>query len=460
VLQSADGTIQVYELGSWPAPFGIVLVLDRLSALMVLLTSIVGFLSLLHSLQRWDRRGKNFHALFQFQLMGINGAFLTGDLFNLFVFFEILLIASFGLLLHGGGTGRIRSGVHYVVFNLAGSAFFLIAIGILYGTLGTLNMADLAVKVETAGSGDQALIGAGAFLLLLVFSVKAALLPLYFWLPGAYSSAVAPVAALFSIMTKVGVYAILRIFTLVFHPQLERIGEPIGQILILVALLTLLAGSLGVLASRDLGRLVAYLVIVSVGTLLVSAGLFTEESLAAAVYYLIHSTIVIAALFLLLEGIATRRGNVGLRLEPTARMIHSSLFGTLFFTAAIAVAGMPPLSGFLGKLFILKSAVETPFTIWVFSGVLTSGLLVLIALVRAGSLLFWKTSADRRPAGKPVHAGMLVPVIMLLLLIAGLTAASGPVFNFATQAAAQLLQPAPYIETVLDSRINDENSNP
>ncbi|MDM7256140.1 MAG: proton-conducting transporter membrane subunit, partial [Paracoccus sp. (in: a-proteobacteria)] len=205
---ASDGTITVYRLGNWPAPFGIVLVLDRLAALMVLLTAALALVVQLYAIgSGWDRKGWHFHALWQFQLMGICGAFLTGDAFNLFVFFEILLIASYGLMIHGGGEMRLRAGVQYVVYNLAGSTLFLGALGVLYAVTGTLNMVDMAARVAMMPAEDTALLRAGAILLMLVFAVKAALVPLHFWLPSTYANAPGPVAALFAIMTKVGAYA-------------------------------------------------------------------------------------------------------------------------------------------------------------------------------------------------------------------------------------------------------------
>ena len=214
VVQAERGVIEVYLVGDWPARLGIALVADRLSALMVLASTLLGAASLLHASSGWDRRALHFHALFQFQLAGLNGAFLTGDLFNLFVFFEVMLIASYGLLLSGGHGPRMRAGLHYVVFNIAASTLFLIALGLLYGLLGTLNMAEMSLRIATADAGDVALIRAASGLLLVVFCAKAALLPLYLWLPSAYARAPAAVVALFAIMTKLGVYAVLRGYTL------------------------------------------------------------------------------------------------------------------------------------------------------------------------------------------------------------------------------------------------------
>ena len=215
-LLAADGVPRAYALGNWPAPFGIILVLDRLSALMLLLTAVLATAVVVYAASGWDRRGRHFHALFQFQLMGVNGAFLTGDVFNLFVFFEVLLIASYGLMLHGAGARRITEGLKYVAINLAGSTLFLFAVGLIYALTGTLNMADLAVRVPLVPEADQALLRVGAALLLVVFAIKGALVPLHLWLPGTYGAAAPPVAALFAIMTKVGAYAILRVYLLIF----------------------------------------------------------------------------------------------------------------------------------------------------------------------------------------------------------------------------------------------------
>ncbi|HSO10440.1 MAG TPA: proton-conducting transporter membrane subunit, partial [Desulfoprunum sp.] len=215
LLRADSGEIVVYQLGNWPAPFGISLVLDRLSAMLLVLTAVLALPALVAATAGDDRRGENFHVLFPLQLFGINGAFLTGDLFNLFVFFEVMLIASYGLALHGGGRDRVRAGLHYVVLNLIGSSLFLVAIGTLYGIAGTLNMADLAIYTASAAAEQTPLLRAAALLLLTVFALKAAVLPLHLWLPALYSAGIAPVAALFAIMTKVGVYAILRTFTLI-----------------------------------------------------------------------------------------------------------------------------------------------------------------------------------------------------------------------------------------------------
>ncbi|MEH6775805.1 MAG: monovalent cation/H+ antiporter subunit D, partial [Cereibacter changlensis] len=290
---------EVYFLGNWPAPFGIVLVLDRLAAIMLTLTAFLALMVQLYAIGTgWDARGKHFHALFQFQLMGLCGAFLTGDAFNLFVFFEVLLIASYGLMIHGGGRDRLRAGVQYVAYNLLGSTLFLFGLATLYSVTGTLNMADLAVKVASLPEGDAALIRVAGVLLLLVFAIKGALVPLHFWLPATYANAPGPVAALFAVMTKVGAYATLRLYTLVFPPDTPATGALFGDLLLPAALVTLAVGALGVLGAVTLPRLVAFAAIASMGTLFIALSGFTAESTAATLYYLIHSTLATGALFL------------------------------------------------------------------------------------------------------------------------------------------------------------------
>jgi len=287
---TADGTHLVYLLGNWVAPYGIVLVADRLAAWMLLTTALLAVFALAYAVRGIDTQGRHFHVLFQLQLFGLNGAFLTGDLFNLFVFFEILLIASYALLLHGGGAERVRAGIHYVVLNLLGSALFLLAVGVMYGITGTLNMADMAVKVAAASPDDAALLGAAGLLLLLVFGLKAAFLPMYFWLPRAYASASAPVAALFAIMTKVGLYSIMRVYILIYGEQAGSIANLASDWLWPLALLTILCGVIGALAAVTLQSLLAYLVVASVGSLLAGIAVGTPQALSAALYYLIHST--------------------------------------------------------------------------------------------------------------------------------------------------------------------------
>ncbi|WP_207885159.1 monovalent cation/H+ antiporter subunit D [Pseudomonas sp. 30_B] len=449
LLQQADsGVVQFYALGNWQPPFGIILVLDRLSALLIAATALLASLSLIYAVRGDDRRGKRFHALFQFQLLGLNGAFLTGDLFNLFVFFEILLIASYALLLHGGGAGRVRAGVHYVVLNLVGSAFFLIAVGTLYGITGTLNMAHMAERVAQLSTEQAPLVRAAALLLLVVFGLKAALLPLYFWLPRAYAEASAPVAALFSIMTKVGIYSILRVYTLIFGAEAGELANLAQAWLWPLALAGIVAGALGALAATTLQGLLSYLVVVSAGTLLAAVALGTPEALSAALYYLLHSIWVAGGLFLLADLIARQRGDKGGRLVQGPALLQPHLLGGAFFFGAIAVAGLPPLSGFLGKLMLLRSVSGGSEAIALWSVVLVSGLVTIVALSRAGSTLFWRTghtvlgSAEREPVKLLATFGLLASAPLMVV-------AARPLLTYAQATAVQLLDAGLYRQAIL-----------
>jgi multicomponent K+:H+ antiporter subunit D len=447
----SDGEILVYALGHWPAPFGIVLVADRLAAWMLVITALLALFALLYAIRGDDAAGRHFHVLFQFQLFGLNGAFLTGDLFNLFVFFEILLIASYGLLLHGGGWRRTRAGLHFVVVNLAGSTLFLFAVGTLYGVLGTLNMADLAVKVAAAPPENVPLIRVAGLLLFGVFALKAALLPFYLWLPAAYAHTSAPVAALFAIMTKVGAYSILRVHTLIFGADAGPAARLIEPWLLPLALATLSVGMLGAVASTHLRQQAAYLVVASVGSLLTAFGLDSSAGIAAGLYYLPHTTFAAAALFLLADAIARRRGETGDRLDPGPAIASPLLFGGLFFMTAVAVAGLPPLSGFLGKFLTLRAALDHPLLPWIMGAVLAAGLLGMIALARTGSLLFYRALPETGiPEALPALARETVPIIGLLLLGLGLTLGAGPLSDQAHAIADQVLQPHTYIQAVLN----------
>ena len=442
-MAAQDG-VQQYALGNWAAPFGIVLLLDRLSALMLLLTSLLAVFALLYAVRGDDERGRSFHALFQFQLLGINGAFLTGDLFNLFVFFEILLIASYALLLHGSGAERVRAGLHYVVLNLLGSALFLIAVGTLYGITGTLNMADLALKVSAATPDQAPILGAAGLLLLLVFGLKAAILPLYFWLPSAYAAATAPVAALFAIMTKVGLYSILRVYTLVFGAEAGSLANLAQDWLWPLALLTLAAGVFGALAANSLQRLIAYLVVFSVGTLLAGLAIGTQAALQAMLFYWLHTTWVSAAMFLLADLVARQRGEKAGFLVQGPALEHPHLLGGLFFLGAIAITGLPPLSGFLGKLLLLRAAGEGQHALWLWPLLLIGSLAVLVALSRAGSTLFWRVGLDQLDSSE-LDRGRLLACIGLLLLSPVLTLLAAPVLDYLGATALQLQDLGPYM---------------
>ncbi len=446
----ADGSHLVYALGNWVAPFGIVLVVDRLAAWMLLTTALVAVLALLAAIRGCDARGRHFHVLFQLQLFGLNGAFLTGDLFNLFVFFEILLLASYGLLLHGGGRLRVKAGLHYVVINLVGSILFLFAVGTLYGVVGTLNMADLASKLAATPVENLPLVQSAGLLLFGVFALKAALLPLYLWLPAAYAHTSAPVAALFAIMTKVGAYSILRVGSLLFGDAAGPLAHLLDPWLAPLALATIVLGTFGVVASTGLRQQAAYLVVASVGSLLLAFGLGSRETIAAGLYYLPHTVFATAALFLLADSISRARGEFADRFESGPAMPGARVLGGLFFVTAMAIAGLPPLSGFLGKFMLLQAALATPLLAWVWSVLLVTGLVGMVALARSGSLLFYRThSADDPASLTPPTSAALAPVAGLLLLGIGLVIWAGPLSAYASDTAAQLLAPRHYIAAVL-----------
>ncbi|MFV0301908.1 MAG: monovalent cation/H+ antiporter subunit D [Paracoccus sp. (in: a-proteobacteria)] len=474
---AAGGEVQVYRLGNWAAPFGIVLMLDRLSAMMLLLTGFLATVVQLYAFgSGWDRKGWHFHALWMFQLMGLNGAFLTGDAFNLFVFFEVLLIASYGLMIHGGGPMRLRAGVQYISYNLAGSTLFLAALGAIYASTGTLNMADLAQRVADLPPDDTGLLRVGAVLLMLVFAVKAALVPLHFWLPSTYANAPGPSAALFAIMTKVGIYGIIRFFTLIF-PNDSVVEHLATNLLLPAALATLILGQLGVYGTRSLTRLASYAAIGSIGTLTIAIARFDETGLTAGMYYLIHSTLAAGALFLVVDMIAARRGgDVWIRLRPT--FPNTGLLSALFFAIAIAVVGLPPLSGFIGKLLVMQATAGDPWMPWIWATILITSLIALVAFGRAGSTLFWKsheldpepgndTDEDPRPDPGPIpykldsdepiqdaadSASPALAFASIGLLLAGLvalTVLAGPVTGYLGRTAAQLHDPEAYLQPVL-----------
>ena len=452
---TSDGTILLYQLGDWAAPFGIVLVGDRLSTLMVVLTAVLALFVLIYAIAtEWDNRGANFHALFQFQLMGIMGAFLTGDLFNLFVFFEVLLIASYGLMIHSGGNDRMRAGVQYVLFNLLGSTLFLFALGSIYAETGTLNMADLAYRATLIADDATVGIRVAAVLLLMVFAIKAALVPLHFWLPSSYAEAPGPVAALFAIMTKVGAYAIIRAYTMIFPPDLTATSGSFDVWLQPAALASLALGMIGVLAAKKLDRLVAFAVIGSMGMVMVAISMFTPQSIAAALYYIVHSTLAGAALFLIVDLIKPSRRSLALVAMPP--VASAALTAGVFFAAAIAMAGLPPLSGFIGKLLILDAAFASDNQGLIWAVVLISSLVAVVGFGRAGSIVFWKAKsievADGAGLAKPPpHVMAYVAVGGLITMLVALTALGGVVHNYTIATAEQLFDPSPYIAVVTET---------
>ncbi|MFO6446386.1 monovalent cation/H+ antiporter subunit D [Erythrobacter sp. NE805] len=446
---ASGGPIRSYALGEWPAPFGIVVVADRLAALMLVLTAVLSLVALTHAVVTGaDRKGWHFHPLFHFQLMGLNGAFLTGDLFNLFVFFEVLLIASYGLMLHGQGPARLKAGVQYVVVNLVGSALFLIALGMLYALTGTLNMADMGARVAAVPAADQGLLRIAGLLLASVFALKAALAPLHLWLARTYAAATPAVAALFAILTKVGVYALIRVVPQVFGEAAGAAAWVPDPWLLPAALASACVGFAGVFVARDLSEQAAYAVIGSTGTLLIAVAGWSAASLGAALYYLVHSTLAGAALFLVADVAARRRGSWGDAAHPGPDFAGRGVAALMFMAAAIAATGLPPLSGFIGKLLILKAVAELPDWGWAWSVILGTTFLGVVGFARTGSAVFWKSVEGEAPPAPPSRRDLLAPALALALL-AALSAGAGPASAYAGAAAAQVLDPAASARAVL-----------
>jgi len=455
LAQAGDGTIRTYALGNWPAPFGIVLVVDRLSAIMLTLAATVSLIALVHAvLTGADRKGWHFHPLFQFQLLGLNGAFLTGDLFNLFVFFEVLLIASYGLMLHGQGPARLKAGVQYVVVNIVGSSLFLIALGLLYALTGTLNMADMGLRVAALGPDDQGLLRVAALLLVSVFALKAAIAPLHLWLPRTYAVTTPAVAALFAIMTKVGVYSIIRVVPQIFGDGAGAAAWAPAPYLLPAAAITAIVGFAGVFVARSLSEQAAYAVIGSTGTLLIAVAGWQADTLTAAIYYLVHSTLAGAALFLVADVVARRRASFADTASAGPVFCQQQTVGLMFMAAAIAATGLPPLSGFIGKLLILESIVDTPgwqsVWGWAWGVILATTLIGVIGFARTGSAIFWKDIPPTDGAEPAVvsSADMVAPIITLALLAAwSIGAGAGTAYGAA--AADQILDSASAVRAVL-----------
>ena len=484
------GSIGVYLPGNWQAPFGIVLVVDRLSALMLVLTGIIGVSALLFAMARWDGAGSSFHALFQIQMMGLYGAFLTADLFNLFVFFEVLLAASYGLMLHGSGRARVSSGLHYISINLLASSLFLIGAALIYGVTGTLNMADLALKIPLVPEADRGLLHAGAGILAVAFLAKAGMWPLNFWLVPAYSSASAPVAAMFAIMTKVGVYTLLRLWTLLFSGQAGASAYFGGDWLIYGGMATIVCAAVAILAAQRLERMASLSILVSAGILLSAIGFAQPNLIGAALFYLVSSTLALSALFLLAELIERSRSANEIPLEDENEMLPRPLeslhpakginlddeqkavvgqvipwtmafLGLSFIACALLIIGMPPLSGFIGKLGLmhallnplgLGNGADEPVSnaAWgLLALLIVSGLASLIAFSRLGIQRFWTPEERPSPLLRRLEC---VPIFALLGLSILLTFKAEPLLRY-TQAAAQALNnPQQYVMAVLGTR--------
>ena len=477
---AAGRNVAVYQLGNWPATFGIVLVVDRLSAMLLVLTSLLGLAALVFSLARWQRMGPHFHALFQFQLMGLNGAFLTGDLFNLFVFFEVLLAASYGLALHGTGVARVKAGLHYIAINLAASLLFLVGVSMIYGVAGTLNMAELAARIPQIPEESRPLLHAGSAILGMAFLIKAGMWPLGFWLGPAYAAASPPAAAIFSMMSKVGVYAVMRLFLLLFSPDAGPSTDFGGDWLVVGGILTIGFGAVSVLATQDLSRLAGASVLISSGTLLAAVGANQVAVTSGGLLYLASSALAIGALFLLIELLergrevgadvlavtleafgdgdddeAVAEDGAGVPIPATM-----AILGASFLCCALLLAGLPPLSGFMAKFAMLHGilnpdglgrspAAVSPEGWALLAALILSGLATVLAMTRAGIRSLWAEAGRRVPRVRVIE---IAPVLLLLACCFGMTAAGGPVLRYMQDAATSLHAPRDYVRDVTERR--------
>ncbi|RVO33237.1 monovalent cation/H+ antiporter subunit D [Sinorhizobium meliloti] len=466
----------VYQLGNWPAPFGIVLVLDRLSALMLCLTSGLALAAQAYSMARWHTAGHHFHSLFQLLVAGLNGAFLTGDLFNLFVFFEMMLAASYGLLLHGSGPLRVKAGLHYIAVNLAASALFLIGVSLIYGAAGTLNMADLATKLAALEPRSRTLVEMGSAILGVAFLVKEGMWPLSFWLPTAYAAATPPVAGVFAVLTKVGIYVIIRLHLLVFGTAAGASSGFGQEWLVTGGMLTIAFGGIGVLASQAMGRLAGYSVLVSSGTLLAAVGLGHDGMLAGALFYLVSSTLTIGAFFLLIELVERGRDAGADVLAVTMEAygdfdedeeeeeVGAAIPGTMavlglcFCLCALLLAGLPPLSGFIAKFALISGLFDMPAAElatamsaadWTYVTLLIlSGLAAMIAMNRIGIRTFWASIEGTIPRVVVIE---ITPVVVLLGACIFLSLQAGPAMRYMQATADDLLAPLTHSERVLSA---------
>lgn len=444
VIVYQDGTI-VLEAGNWAAPFGIVLVADMFATLMVLLTSLLSTACLFFAFKTISPQREKFYfyPFYFFLLIGVNGAFLTGDIFNLFVFFEVMLLASYALIVNGGTKYQLRESFKYVIINVFASALFVVAIAWLYSVTGTLNMAHISERV--AELEQTGVVNVIAIMLFIVFASKGALFPLYFWLPKSYYGPPAAIAALFGgLLTKVGIYAIIRVFTLIFYHEQSYTHK---TVIVTIAGFTMLFGVLGAVSQFDFKRILSYHIISQVGYMVMGLGIFTPLAVAGAIYYIVHHMIVKTALFLFAGAAEYVIGTTDLKKMGGLLKTHP-LLSWLFFISAISLAGIPPFSGFFSKFPIILAGFEEGQ--YVISGVaLLVGLLTLFSMMKIFSYAFWgkpkhTDEQAKRPIGK-----VLLPIVPLVALTIILGIAAEPIFQYSLQIAEQIMDPSIYIESVL-----------
>lgn len=438
-----DG-IQTLTLGSWPAPFGITMVSDMFSALLVTSTLVITLIVSIYSFSSIGEERERFfyYPAILFMITGVNGAFTTGDIFNMFVFFEVLLIASYMLIVLGGEKRQLRESIKYILVNVISSAFFVITVAYLYSVVGTLNMADIGQKI--ADIGQPGIISVIGILMLLVFGIKAGIFPLYFWMPGSYAAPPVPILALFgALLTKVGVYAITRTYTLFFVHDLAFTHT----ILMVLALLTIVAGCIGALAYFDLKQIIIYNILIAIGVILFGVAQMNEAGMQGAVFYLIHDMLIKGALFLIIGIMIFVTGTSNLREMGGLIKTHASL-GWLFLIAAFGLAGIPPLSGFVGKLLIVQGGFEHGQLFGTIV-ILASSLVVLLSVIRIFIYAFWGEPVALQPTNRSTYRQMMFPAVMLVALSVLYGVGTEWIFPYVSDAAQVLLDPSSYINAVL-----------
>ncbi|MGR7923118.1 Na+/H+ antiporter subunit D [Zobellella denitrificans] len=449
LLQVQEKGILVSTMGAWPAPYGITLVADLLSAIMVLVAGVIGLAVAVYSLATMSRNHEAFgyYPLLHLMLSGVVGAFLTGDIFNLYVWFEIMLVASFGLLILGGERSQMEGALKYVTLNLISSALFLTAVGLLYGYAGTLNMADLAVRL--ANGSQPGLVTVIAMLFLVAFGIKAAAFPLFFWLPASYHTPPVAISAVFAgLLTKVGVYALYRVFSLIFVQDLDFTHH---TVLMWMGIFTMLTGVLGAAAQFEVRRILSFHIVSQIGYMLVGLALFTPLAIAGGVFYIFHHIIVKTNLFLISGVMYRYHGSYDLaRLGGLYR--SAPWLALLFLIPAMSLAGLPPLSGFFAKYTVIKAGVlaESWFMVAI---ALVVGLLTLYSMIKIWAEAFWKPlPEDAKPlrgGGDPHRYLLYLPVVGLALITLVIGFGAEWFVQLAMDTAAQLLSPELYIEAVL-----------
>lgn len=447
--------IQAAQMNAWPAPFGITLVADLFSAMMVGITGVIGIAVAVYSLATIDRERERFgyYPLFHILLMGVCGAFLTGDLFNLYVWFEVMLMASFVLMALGGERAQMEGAIKYVTINLVASAMFLAAVGMLYGIVGTLNMADLAQKLRAAPRMD--LLTTIAMLFLVAFGIKAAVFPLFFWLPASYHTPPVAVSAIFAgLLTKVGVYALIRVFTLLFVQDVAYTHT----LILALAGLTMITGVLGAVAQNEFRRILSFHIVSQIGYMIFGLGLFTTTALAGSIFYIVHHIIVKTNLFLV-SGVVHRIGGTYELKKLGGLYSARPALSILFLIPALSLAGLPPLSGFVAKFTLVRAGLESQSYVLVATA-LAVGLLTLFSMTKIWAEAFWKeapASLEVMPALSSSEPDvsywlLILPIASLALITILIGLAAEPIYVLASRAAQQLIDPAEYIQAVLGRR--------